>query len=91
MFSCLFPARCEAAEEYIILTNYLALPSSPSKLFSEEIMQIVRHRITDPSVRASVASNKRPLMPVEYPLTVNTLVDLPVDYSDLINSASKFM
>ena len=89
----LFVALCEPAEEYKIITEYLALPTSPADLFSTDILQIITHRCSDKRVVRHVSQGRGQgrIMPLSYPLSVNQLIELPEDYSDLINSASLFM
>ena len=89
----LFVALCEPAEEYKIITEYLALPTSPADLFSTDILQIITHRCSDKRVVRHVSHGRGQghIMPLSYPLSVNQLIELPEDYSDLINSASLFM
>lgn len=82
---------CEPTEEYSILCQYLALPSTPGDLFTEDILQIVGSRIGDVAIKQRAAQGSELLNPVvQFPHSVNQLIELPEDYSDLINSASKF-
>lgn len=80
----------EFGEEYRIICRYLALPEKPSELFTSDVLQLVlQHcRSLQRNKELSPSRHKGPI--VEYPLTVNQLVELPEDYSDLINSASRF-
>lgn len=84
-------ALCEPVEEYTVIASYLALPSRPADLFTNEILQIITYRCSDKRVMQAVAQGRSPIMSIDYPLSVNLLIDLPEDYSDLINSASLFM
>lgn len=89
-----YSALCSPVEEYSVLTKYLALPASPAELFTDDILLRVIHlRLSDACIRqrAATAPTESLLQPlVDHPLQVNQLVPLPHDYSDLINSASKF-
>lgn len=84
-------ALCEVEDEYAVICKYLALPALPGDLFSDEIMQVISSRIGDATLRQRSAQGSPLLDPlVHFPQSVNQLIDLPEDYSDLINSASKF-
>ena len=91
MTSVCLVVLCEPEEEYSVITKYLAIPSSPSELFTDEIIHILINKCSDRRVVQRAAQGHTPIMPIEYPLTVNMLVDLPEDYGELINSASLFM
>jgi len=84
-------ALCEPLEEYKVITEYLALPSRPADLFTTDILQLITHRCSDKRVVRHAAQGLTAIMPLDYPLSVNKLIELPEDYSDLINSASLFM
>ncbi|XP_067943651.1 E3 ubiquitin-protein ligase UBR2-like isoform X2 [Watersipora subatra] len=84
-------ALSDPPEEYAIISRYLAIPASPSELFIDEVVEILVNKCSDMRVQQRFSQGRWPLMVVEYPLKVNTLVKLPSDFSELINSASLFM
>uniref|UniRef100_A0A6I8NA37 E3 ubiquitin-protein ligase n=2 Tax=Ornithorhynchus anatinus TaxID=9258 RepID=A0A6I8NA37_ORNAN len=78
-------------EEFGALCRYLSLPTNLFLLFQEygETVEPLLHRwCTDPAVLTVLKGEGSPA--VRYPRKRNTLVDLPEDYSHLLNQASQF-
>lgn len=76
-------------DTFINMCIYLGLPTSPKALFDHpEIMKLVITWSSHPEV-LSYLDGKPMLIGIE-PLPVNKLVDLPTDYSELINTVSSF-
>uniref|UniRef100_A0A8C5BKT5 E3 ubiquitin-protein ligase n=1 Tax=Gadus morhua TaxID=8049 RepID=A0A8C5BKT5_GADMO len=79
-----------AAELYITLTHYLALPSNLFQLFwehRESVRPLLQRWCQDPAV---TKAQKGEIQTVRYPRRRNHLIDLPADYSSLLNQASHF-
>lgn len=89
--SYLFAALCTPEEEYLLITRYLAIPPTPRELFTPEIVQILVNKCQDKQLLLRGTHGRTPNLAIEYPLKVNTLMSLPSDYTELINSASQFM
>ena len=76
--------------EYAALTKYLGLPSSPSKLLeSPHLTDLARKWANHPHVHIMLSQASKST-PISYPPRPNTLMKLPEDYSDLINTVSTF-
>lgn len=77
-------------DEFVTLTKYLALPSSPAELLrSSHMLDLAKRWSNHPNVHIMLSPTSN-TTPVTYPMKVNTLVTLPHDYSELINSLSSF-
>jgi E3 ubiquitin-protein ligase UBR2 len=77
-------------EEYSVLMQYLGLPESPSQLCqSPHLVGLARRWANHPNVHIMLSPAAKTL-PVSYPLKTRSLVALPQDYSELINSLSSF-
>ncbi|XP_044749932.1 E3 ubiquitin-protein ligase UBR2 [Coccinella septempunctata] len=70
------------------MCSYLNLPENPKDIFIPEIMETVEKWCKHPVVQKSQADTSINI--VKQPIQVSRLVDLPVDYSELINSVSSF-
>lgn len=67
------------------LCTYLGLPQTPNELFSSQTtFDLVKKWCNHEEVR--IFLNGAPLLVVHEPLPIPHLVDLPVDYSELMNS-----
>jgi E3 ubiquitin-protein ligase UBR2 len=80
------------SDEFDLLTQYLGLPSSPRKLLeSPHLIGLARKWSNHPNVHIMLSpAASQTGYPVNYPHKVNTLIDLPQDYSELINAVSNF-
>lgn len=76
-------------DTFINMCMYLGLPSNPKSLFDNpSIIQLVTNWAKHPEV-LSYLDGKPMLIGIE-PLPINKLVELPTDYSELINTVSSF-
>ena len=76
-----------AEDEFDVLTEYLSLPSTPAALLdSSTVGELVKRWTRHPRMTKLL----KPASIVTYPIKVNTLIPLPHDYSELINSTSGF-
>jgi len=77
--------------EFEALAAFLGLPSTPSglQLDSPHVASLARRWANHPNVHIMLSPASK-VSPVTYPLKVETLVQLPEDYSELINSVSTF-
>ena len=87
-------ATCDAynTDEFDVLTKYLSLPSTPAELLNSASLRLpllVRKWVDHPRVHIMLKPSAQPGV-VTYPLKLNSLIPLPQDYSDLINSISGF-
>ncbi|KAI1301491.1 E3 ubiquitin-protein ligase UBR2 [Halotydeus destructor] len=90
------PMSCE--EEYTVLCSYLNLPSKIHGLLeSPSVRQLAMNWTRHSRVHSLVVSRNNagsptdmPLKLIEQPHEVNQLIELPADYSELINSVSLF-
>uniref|UniRef100_A0A646QGC2 E3 ubiquitin-protein ligase n=1 Tax=Hemiscolopendra marginata TaxID=943146 RepID=A0A646QGC2_9MYRI len=71
--------------EFEPLSMYLSLPSITSLWQSSQVKNLIERWLSHKNIKTIVKSPS-----VRYPLTVNQLVRLPRDYSELINSVSLF-
>ena len=74
------------------MTKYLSLPSTPAELLdpSSPRLQLLVTKCADhPRVHSMLKPSANPGL-VTYPLKLNSLIALPQDYGDLINSISGF-
>ena len=79
-----------AADEFDVLARYLGLPTSPSELLrGSSLFGLAKKWANHPNVLILLSPAAR-LGPVSYPHKVNSLVELPQDYSELINAVSNF-
>ena len=79
-------------DEFDVLTKYLSLPSTPAELLNSASLRLpllVRKWVDHPRVHTMLKPSAKPGV-VTYPLKLNSLIPLPQDYSDLINSISGF-
>lgn len=79
-------------DEFDVLTSYLSLPSTPSELLhtgSSILQSLVRKWLDHPRVHKMLKPSAKSEV-ITYPLKLNSLIPLPQDYSDLINSISGF-
>lgn len=79
-------------DEFDVLTSYLSLPSTPSELLhsgSSILQPLVRKWLDHPRVHKMLKPSAKSEV-ITYPLKLNSLIPLPQDYSDLINSISGF-
>lgn len=88
------PAPTELTERggdtYENMCKYLGLPvTSADLLDSEAVINITKLWIAHPEVQQYLSGSKTVVVTKE-PLVVNKLVDLPDDYSELINTVSLF-
>ncbi|XP_012250571.1 E3 ubiquitin-protein ligase UBR2 [Athalia rosae] len=88
------PASVELTERggdtFENMCKYLGLPTKSHELLdSEAVLNIAKVWITHPKVQQYVSGIGTDLVTKE-PLVVNKLVDLPEDYSELINTVSLF-
>lgn len=68
---------------------YLDLPETPKELFSSKnVLQLVEKWCNHEEVYSYLLG--APLQVIHEPLPVNRLIDLPTDYSELINAVSSF-
>jgi E3 ubiquitin-protein ligase UBR2 len=80
-----------APNEHEELSKYLGLPQNPQELFS-----IIRERglarqwASHPAVLATLAVASSDVRTLNYPLKLNSLINLPHDYTELINNVSTF-
>ena len=75
-------------KEFDILTSYLGLESKPSSIISSHL-PLAQRWSNHPNVHIALSPTyKNP--PVTYPMKLTPLVTLPHDYSELINSVSRF-
>ncbi|XP_005107156.1 E3 ubiquitin-protein ligase UBR2 isoform X1 [Aplysia californica] len=77
--------------EFSYLCRYLALPTHLPDLFlkqGENTSNLIQSWCSSRSVRERLSASSEPL--VHYPLKLNQLIELPNDYSLLINEASTF-
>ncbi|XP_038596898.1 E3 ubiquitin-protein ligase UBR1 [Tachyglossus aculeatus] len=77
-------------EQFSALCSYLSLPTNLFLLFQDygETVKPLLHRwCTDPAVLTALKGEGSP---VRYPRRRNNLVNLPEDYSHLLNQASQF-
>ena len=73
-------------QEFILLAKYLSLPFSPKHLLDSPFSLVVAKKwVAHPNVGELVKDFKQ-----TYVLTVPKLMDLPDDYSELINNISNF-
>ena len=75
-----------------MLTKYLSLPSTPAELLnpsSPRLQLLVKKCADHPRVHSMLKPSANPGV-ITYPLKLNSLITLPQDYSDLINSISGF-
>ena len=80
------------SDEFHVLTKYLSLPSTPSELLNSSslrLQSLVRKWVDHPRVHTMLKPSAKSEV-VTYPLKLNSLIPLPQDYSDLINSISGF-
>ncbi|XP_064624216.1 E3 ubiquitin-protein ligase UBR2-like isoform X2 [Lineus longissimus] len=78
-----------SVEQFETLCRYLSLPAKLSALFDERgdlIKKLVESWCSDTRVKAIIRSGKV----VQYPMSVNRLIPLPHDYSDMVNDAATF-
>ena len=88
----LFAHFLKLLDEYEVLAKYLSLPSRPSQLLNPAslgLQSLVRKCVDHPRVHTMLKPTAKPGV-VTYPLKLNSLIPLPHDYSDLINSISGF-
>ena len=74
------------------MTKYLSLPSTPADLLNTAgllLPNLVRKWVDHPRVHTMLKPSAKPGV-VAYPLKLNSLIALPNDYSELINSISGF-
>ena len=79
-------------DEFDVLTKYLSLPSTPAELLNSAstcLPSLVKKWVNHPRVHTMLKPSAKPGV-VTYPLKLNSLIPLPQDYSDLINSISGF-
>ena len=79
-------------DEFEVLTKYLSLPSTPAELLdptSPRLQSLVIKCVDHPRVHKMLKPSANQSV-VTYPLKLNSLIQLPHDYSDLINSISGF-
>ncbi|XP_037086448.1 E3 ubiquitin-protein ligase UBR2-like [Pollicipes pollicipes] len=79
------------AEQYPHLLRYLGLDSLcvPQATDCHSVLQdLIFKWCQHPSIRPELSGSRGPL--VKYPLSVNTLIQLPDDFSELINKVSDF-
>ncbi|KAB0798887.1 hypothetical protein PPYR_06767 [Photinus pyralis] len=70
---------------------YLGLLTTPEQLFgSKVIAPLVYKWCNHDEVRSYLSGNPLPFSSIEEPQTINQLIDLPNDYSELINTVSSF-
>ena len=79
-------------EEFDQLTKYLSLPNTPAGILeSPHLFALSRKWANHPNVHIMLSSAASTYaLPVSYPIQINSLIDLPKDYSELINSVSLF-
>jgi E3 ubiquitin-protein ligase UBR2 len=84
-------------EEYDILCQYLGLKSDLSVLHEASLRQLALNWSRHPRVALICNQNTETVTPIEnppklivQPHAINSLIELPNDYSDLINSVSQF-
>ncbi|XP_025104421.1 E3 ubiquitin-protein ligase UBR2-like isoform X2 [Pomacea canaliculata] len=76
-------------QEFFHLCNYLALPKDISQLFKgQHTSALVKSWCCSRTMRERLSPSSTLL--VRYPRTINHLIQLPRDYSELINEASSF-
>jgi len=92
-------SEIEPTDEYAILCHYLSLPSKFSLLLSStHLRQLALSWCKHPRVICMIGSRiGKAKSPAEFPLKlihqphgVNRLIELPQDYSELINNVSQF-
>lgn len=71
------------------MCTYLGLPTTPQELFSSETLKELIHKWCQHEEVVSYLNGTH-LLVVQEPLRINKLVDLPQDYSELINMVSSF-
>lgn len=78
--------------EFDLLTKYLSLPQNISDLFQKEenkvLQNLCRSWCTDDAMKETLNRVNHTI--VKHPLKVNSLFDLPEDYTDVLNSVSTF-
>ncbi|XP_071476314.1 E3 ubiquitin-protein ligase UBR2-like, partial [Diadema antillarum] len=90
----LYPAELQnpGIDEFEPLCQYLDLPTNLASLFDCSSLPLMEEMIKQwcchPDIRSKVTHQHSDL--VRYPLKINQLIDLPRDYSDLMNDRSLF-
>ncbi|XP_078001009.1 E3 ubiquitin-protein ligase UBR2-like [Glandiceps talaboti] len=81
-------------DEFEPLCQYLAMPTNLTQLFDIETtpqMKVILERwCQHPDMKTKLSAEQQPAL-IRYPITVNQLISLPQDYSQLINTISLFM
>ncbi|XP_070569503.1 E3 ubiquitin-protein ligase UBR2-like [Ptychodera flava] len=81
-------------DEFEPLCQYLAMPTDLSQLFDNEgapqMQTIIERWCQHPAITTKMSVENQGNL-VRYPLEVNQLIELPQDYSQLINTISLFM
>ncbi|XP_074663047.1 E3 ubiquitin-protein ligase UBR2-like [Tubulanus polymorphus] len=78
-------------DQHSVLCKYLDLPVNLSTLFDNQgtvIQDLVKSWCSDERVKDSFSASSENV--ASYPTIINQLIDLPNDYSDIINDASTF-
>ncbi|XP_022906723.2 E3 ubiquitin-protein ligase UBR2 [Onthophagus taurus] len=77
-------------DTYENICVYLGLPTDINDLFIEDkVLYLVNNWLKHPELKSLLTCQKPAPQPLE-PLAINKLVELPVDYSELINTVSSF-
>ena len=87
------PAQLQhfAPNEHEELCKYLGLPSSPQDLFQDMLERgFPRLWAGHPAVTATLAVASSEVRTLTFPLKLNSLIQLPDDYTELINNVSTF-
>ncbi|XP_050407008.2 E3 ubiquitin-protein ligase UBR2 isoform X1 [Patella vulgata] len=77
--------------EFEILCKYLSLPSNLSVLLDNSgqiTTALIKSWCMSPLIKERMSASSEPI--ITYPTRINQLVELPDDFSELINQASKF-
>ncbi len=81
-----------AQNEHEELCKFLGLPSNPKELFNEVMdLKLARLWASHPAVQATLSlASAQDGKALTFPLKLNSLVQLPKDYSELMNNVSTF-
>ncbi len=78
-------------KEFEILMGYLNLPTDPAELLgSSQVSKLAMRWANHPTVHITLAATSG-LSPASHPLRMSPLMNLPDDYSELINNISCFV